>query len=161
MRAGMSGVPAAIEKSTVVADGLIQEHMRSRMYAMSQGGALDESIRTLIYLAAALADKVRCSTSTRPRCWKPSTFRASLSVRIFFEGESRDFWSLSMRDGTPPPSRSVLIFFPRKTTSYKPAQNSTWHDSCPLTEMEPLRFGSGSRIRTARGNGNWEFPQRT
>jgi len=58
MRAGMSGVPAAIEISTVVADGLIQEHMRSRMYAMSEGGALDESIRTLIYLAAALADKV-------------------------------------------------------------------------------------------------------
>lgn len=29
-----------------------------------------------------------------------------MSVRIFFESESRDFCSLSMRDGTPPPSRS-------------------------------------------------------
>jgi alkylhydroperoxidase/carboxymuconolactone decarboxylase family protein YurZ len=55
MRAGMGRVPAAIEKSTLVDDGLIQEHMRSRMYAMPQGGALDEETRTLIYLAAALA----------------------------------------------------------------------------------------------------------
>jgi len=39
MRAGMGRVPAAIEKSTVVDDGLIQEHMRSRMYAMPEGGA--------------------------------------------------------------------------------------------------------------------------
>lgn len=55
MRAGMGRVPAAIEKSTVVHDGLIQEHMRSRAYAMPEGGALDEQTRTLIYLAAALA----------------------------------------------------------------------------------------------------------
>ena len=55
MRAGMGRAPAAIEKSTLVDDGLIQEHMRSRMYAMPQGGALDEETRTLIYLAAALA----------------------------------------------------------------------------------------------------------
>ncbi|CQR31664.1 Carboxymuconolactone decarboxylase [Thiomonas arsenitoxydans] len=55
MRAGMGRVPAAIEKSTVVDDGLIQEHMRSRMYAMPADGALDEQTRTLIYLAAALA----------------------------------------------------------------------------------------------------------
>jgi alkylhydroperoxidase/carboxymuconolactone decarboxylase family protein YurZ len=55
MRAGMGRVPAAIEKSTVVDDGLIQEHMRSRMYAMPENGALDEQTRTLIYLAAALA----------------------------------------------------------------------------------------------------------
>ncbi|MCA7119196.1 MAG: hypothetical protein LGL72_07265 [Acidibrevibacterium sp.] len=31
MRAGMGRVPAAIEKSTAVDDGLIHEHMRSRM----------------------------------------------------------------------------------------------------------------------------------
>lgn len=55
MRAGMGRVPAAIEKSTLVDDGLIQEHMRSRAYAMPEGGALDEQTRTLIYLAAALA----------------------------------------------------------------------------------------------------------
>ena len=55
MRAGMGRVPAAIEKSTLVDDGLIQEHMRSRMYAMPQNGALTEETRTLIYLAAALA----------------------------------------------------------------------------------------------------------
>ncbi len=55
MRAGMGRVPAAIEKSTVVDDGLIQEHMRSRMYAMPEAGALDEQTRTLIYLAAVLA----------------------------------------------------------------------------------------------------------
>jgi alkylhydroperoxidase/carboxymuconolactone decarboxylase family protein YurZ len=55
MRAGMGRVPAAIEKSTVVDEGLIQEHMRSRMYAMPADGALDEQTRTLIYLAAALA----------------------------------------------------------------------------------------------------------
>ena len=55
MRAGMGRVPAAIEKSTAVDEGLIHEHMRSRMYAMPAGGALDEETRTLIYLAAALA----------------------------------------------------------------------------------------------------------
>jgi|UniRef100_A0A8J4HDJ2 alkylhydroperoxidase/carboxymuconolactone decarboxylase family protein YurZ len=55
MRAGMGRVPAAIEKSTLVDDGLIHEHMRSRMYAMPPSGALDEQTRTLIYLAAALA----------------------------------------------------------------------------------------------------------
>ncbi len=47
MRASMGRVPAAIEKSTIVDDGLIQEHMRSRMYAMPEGGALDEQTRTL------------------------------------------------------------------------------------------------------------------
>jgi alkylhydroperoxidase/carboxymuconolactone decarboxylase family protein YurZ len=55
MRASMGRVPAAIEKSTVVDDGLIQEHVRSSMYAMPQEGALDAQTRTLIYLAAALA----------------------------------------------------------------------------------------------------------
>jgi len=55
MRAGMGRVPPAIEKSTVVDENLIQEHMRSRMYAMPPEGALDEETRTLIYLAAALA----------------------------------------------------------------------------------------------------------
>lgn len=55
MRAGMGSVPAAIEKSTVVDDGLIHEHMRSRAFAMPENGALDEQTRTLIYLAAALA----------------------------------------------------------------------------------------------------------
>ncbi|GLR68629.1 hypothetical protein GCM10010909_33100 [Acidocella aquatica] len=55
MRAGMGRVPAAIEKSTIVDDGLIQEHMRSRMYAMPANGALNEETRTLVYLAAALA----------------------------------------------------------------------------------------------------------
>jgi hypothetical protein len=55
MRAGMGRVPAAIEKSTVVDESLIQEHMRSRQYAMPQEGALDEQTRVLIYLAAALA----------------------------------------------------------------------------------------------------------
>ncbi|MGC8698043.1 MAG: hypothetical protein ACP5Q0_06170, partial [Halothiobacillus sp.] len=46
MRAGMGRVPAAIEKSTFVDDGLIQEHMRSRMYAMPKNGALTEETRT-------------------------------------------------------------------------------------------------------------------
>ena len=55
MRAGMGSVPTAIEKSTLVDESLIKEHMRSRMYAMPEGGALDEQTRTLIYLAAALA----------------------------------------------------------------------------------------------------------
>lgn len=55
MRAGMGRAPAAIEKSVVVDESLIHEHMRSRAYAMPQAGALDEETRTLIYLAAALA----------------------------------------------------------------------------------------------------------
>jgi alkylhydroperoxidase/carboxymuconolactone decarboxylase family protein YurZ len=55
VRAGMGRVPATIEKSTIVDDGLIQEHLRSRMYAMPESGALDEPTRTLSYLVAALA----------------------------------------------------------------------------------------------------------
>ncbi|MHB1565758.1 MAG: carboxymuconolactone decarboxylase family protein [Acidiferrobacter sp.] len=61
MRAGMGNVPAAIEKSILVDDGLIHEHMRSRAYAMPENGALDEQTRTLIYLAAAL-------TGSSPAC---------------------------------------------------------------------------------------------
>ncbi len=63
-----------------------------------------------------------------------------LSVRIFLEGEPRVFCSHSMRDGTTHPSRSVLSVF--------------------LEKLEPLRLGSSSRFSTARGNRNWECPQR-
>lgn len=56
MREGMGQVPAAIEKSVRVDPGLIQEHVRSKAYAMPpEGGAMDEETRTMIYLAAALA----------------------------------------------------------------------------------------------------------
>ena len=56
MRKNMGSVPAAIEKSVPVDPALIQEHMRSKAFAMPQENpALDEATRTLIYLAAALA----------------------------------------------------------------------------------------------------------
>ena len=56
MRTTMGVVPPAIEKSVAVDPGLILEHVRSRAYAMpQQAPALDETTRTLIYLAAALA----------------------------------------------------------------------------------------------------------
>jgi len=56
MRKGMGQVPAAIEKSVQVDPGLIQEHVRSKAYAMPpEGGAMDEETRTMIYLAATLA----------------------------------------------------------------------------------------------------------
>ena len=56
MRKNMGSVPAAIEKSVPVDPSLIQEHMRSKAFAMPQENpALDEATRTLIYLAAALA----------------------------------------------------------------------------------------------------------
>lgn len=55
MRAGMGTVPSAVEKSVRADPGLIYEHMRSRGYAMPATGAFDEEVRTLIYLAAALA----------------------------------------------------------------------------------------------------------
>lgn len=64
MRKGMGQVPAAIEKSVPVDPALIQEHMRSKAFAMpSENPALDEDTRTLIYLAAALA-------GTSPACVK-------------------------------------------------------------------------------------------
>lgn len=64
MRKGMGEVPAAIEKSVPVDPVLIQEHMRSKAFAMpAEKPALDEDTRTLIYLAAALAD-------TSPACVK-------------------------------------------------------------------------------------------
>jgi alkylhydroperoxidase/carboxymuconolactone decarboxylase family protein YurZ len=64
MRNGMGQVPAAIEKSVAVDPALIQEHMRSKGFAMPmENPALDEETRTLIYLAAALA-------GTSPACVK-------------------------------------------------------------------------------------------
>jgi alkylhydroperoxidase/carboxymuconolactone decarboxylase family protein YurZ len=64
MRKGMGQVPAAIEKSVPVDPALIQEHMRSKAFAMpAEKPALDEETRTLIYLAAALA-------GTSPACVK-------------------------------------------------------------------------------------------
>jgi alkylhydroperoxidase/carboxymuconolactone decarboxylase family protein YurZ len=64
MRKGMGEVPAAIEKSVPVDPALIQEHMRSKAFAMpAEQPALDEDTRTLIYLAAALA-------GTSPACVK-------------------------------------------------------------------------------------------
>jgi alkylhydroperoxidase/carboxymuconolactone decarboxylase family protein YurZ len=56
MRRSMGEVPAAIEKSVPVDPGLILEHARSKSFAMPvQAPALDETTRTLVYLAAALA----------------------------------------------------------------------------------------------------------
>lgn len=56
MRQGMGQVPAAIEKSVPLDPGLIQEHVRSKGFAMPPDNpALDEETRTLVYLAAALA----------------------------------------------------------------------------------------------------------
>ena len=55
MRNNMGSIPSAIEKATSVDEGLLYEHLRSRAYAMPAEGALDDEIRTLIYLAAALA----------------------------------------------------------------------------------------------------------
>jgi alkylhydroperoxidase/carboxymuconolactone decarboxylase family protein YurZ len=56
MRQSMGAVPPAIEKSVSVDPTLILEHARSRAFAMpAQAAALDETTRTLIYLAAALA----------------------------------------------------------------------------------------------------------
>lgn len=55
MRQSMGQVPAAIEKSVVVDPALIQEHMRSKLFAMpTDRPAFDEHTGTLIYLAAAL-----------------------------------------------------------------------------------------------------------
>ena len=81
-------------------------------------------------------------------------------MRNFFEGETWEFCSLSMRVGTSDPSQTVLRFFLRKTTSYVLEQRSIWHESCALTEMEPLQLDSRSRLCTAHENGNWERPQR-
>lgn len=55
MRKTMGSVPSAIEKAVQVDEGLLYEHLRSRGYAMPAEGALDEEMRTLIYLASALA----------------------------------------------------------------------------------------------------------
>ncbi len=56
MRKNMGSVPPAIEKSVPVDPAQIQEHMRSKGFAMStENPAFDEATRTLIYLAAALA----------------------------------------------------------------------------------------------------------
>lgn len=55
MRNNMGSIPSAIEKATSVDEGLLDEHLRSRAYAMPAEGALDDETRTLIYLAAALA----------------------------------------------------------------------------------------------------------
>jgi alkylhydroperoxidase/carboxymuconolactone decarboxylase family protein YurZ len=56
MRRSMGEVPPAIAKSVPVDPGLIMEHARSRAFAMPAGkAALDDTTRTLIYLAAALA----------------------------------------------------------------------------------------------------------
>lgn len=64
MRKGMGQVPAAIEKSVPVDPTLIQEHLRSKGFAMpTESPALDEQTRTLVYLAAALA-------GTSPACVK-------------------------------------------------------------------------------------------
>ena len=64
MRKSMGQVPAAIEKSVPVDPALIQEHVRSKAFAMpAEKPALDEETRTLIYLAAALA-------GTSPACVK-------------------------------------------------------------------------------------------
>lgn len=53
MRKGMGQVPAAIEKSVPVDSALIQEHMRSKGFAMPvENPALDEETRTLIYLSS-------------------------------------------------------------------------------------------------------------
>ena len=55
MKQTMGSVPAAIEKAAKVDGSVLEEHMRSRAYAMPKDGALDDETRTLIYLAAALA----------------------------------------------------------------------------------------------------------
>ena len=55
MRKAMGSIPSAIEKATEVDEGILYEHLRSRAYAMPEGGALDDETRTLIYLASALA----------------------------------------------------------------------------------------------------------
>ena len=55
MRKTMGLIPSAIEKATSVDEGLLDEHPRSRAYAMPAEGALDEETRTLMYLASALA----------------------------------------------------------------------------------------------------------
>ena len=55
MRKTMGSIPSAIEKATMVDEGLLYEHLRSRGYAMPPQGALGEETRTLIYLASALA----------------------------------------------------------------------------------------------------------
>ena len=55
MKQTMGSVPAAIEKAAKVDDSVLYEHLRSRAYAMPKDGALDDEMRTLIYLAAALA----------------------------------------------------------------------------------------------------------
>ena len=74
MRQGMGQVPAAIEKSVPVDPALIQEHVRSKGFAMPmENPALDEETRTLIYLAAALA-------GTSPACVK------AMSNKIFQQG---------------------------------------------------------------------------
>lgn len=55
MRVAMGNVPSSIEKSVSADPGLIRAHMRSRAYAMPAPGVFDDEVRTLIYLAAALA----------------------------------------------------------------------------------------------------------
>ena len=67
-----------------------------------------------------------------------------LSVRILIAGESQGLCSVSLKDSTFHPARSMLDCFPRKTTHCKSGQNSTAHESCSLREMEPFRFDSSS-----------------
>lgn len=55
MRKTIGSIPSVIEKATAFDEGLLDEHLRSRAYAIPAKGALDEETRTLIYLASALA----------------------------------------------------------------------------------------------------------
>lgn len=65
MRAGMGHAPAAMEKSTVVNDGLIQEYMRSRAYAIPEGGPFTSSFTS----TRRWPDRVRPACAPRPtRC---------------------------------------------------------------------------------------------
>lgn len=56
MAAAMGQAPAAIEKAGTADSAMVAEQARSGAFAMPpEGGALDPEVRTLVYLAVALA----------------------------------------------------------------------------------------------------------
>ena len=55
MVAAMGEAPPAIEKASTADPGLVYDQARSSAFAMPPDGALEPEMRTLIYLAVALA----------------------------------------------------------------------------------------------------------
>ena len=73
---------------------------------------------------------------------------------------NRDHANFTRRPFSLPPHNNRVPLPPRPGIALGPSDGRTWHESCPVTETELLRFGSSARFPTAHGNGNWECPQR-